>query len=78
MPVPTILLIALVVVVVMLLAATLKIIRQQQVAIVERLGKFRKVLDPGPHLVVPFLDQIRYALDMREEVVPFTPQGVIT
>ena len=78
MPVPTILLIALVVVVVMLLAATLKIIRQQQVAIVERLGKFRKVLDPGPHLVVPFLDQIRYALDMREEVVPFPPQGVIT
>ncbi|MBB1586551.1 MAG: SPFH/Band 7/PHB domain protein [Propionibacterium sp.] len=62
----------------MLLAATLKIIRQQQVAIVERLGKFRKVLDPGPHLVVPFLDQIRYALDMREEVVPFPPQGVIT
>jgi len=78
LPVPTILLIALVVVVVMLLAATLKIIRQQQVAIVERLGKFRKVLDPGPHLVVPFLDQIRYALDMREEVVPFPPQGVIT
>ena len=78
MPAPTIVLIVLAVVVVMLLAATLKIIRQQQVAIVERLGKFRKVLDPGPHLVVPFLDQIRYALDMREEVVPFPPQGVIT
>lgn len=71
-------LLALVVVVVMLLAATLKIIRQQQVALVERLGKFRKALEPGPHIVVPFLDQVRYTLDMREQVVPFPPQGVIT
>ncbi|WP_052460073.1 SPFH domain-containing protein [Tessaracoccus massiliensis] len=71
-------LIAAVVVVVLLLAATLKIIRQQQVALVERLGKFRKALEPGPHLVVPFFDQIRYTLDMREQVVPFPPQGVIT
>ena len=70
--------IALVIVIVMLLAATLKIIRQQQVALVERLGKFRKALQPGPHLVVPFFDQIRYTLDMREQVVPFPPQGVIT
>ena len=54
-----IILILLALVVVMLFTTTLKIIRQQQVAIVERLGKFRKVLDPGPHLVVPFLDQIR-------------------
>ena len=73
-----IILILLALVVVMLFTTTLKIIRQQQVAIVERLGKFRKVLDPGPHLVVPVLDQIRYALDMREEVAPFPPQGVIT
>ena len=79
MPEPTIfVLIALVIVVVLLLAATLKIIRQQQVALVERLGKFRKALEPGPHLVVPFFDQIRYTLDMREQVVPFPPQGVIT
>ncbi|MHA6512158.1 SPFH domain-containing protein [Tessaracoccus sp. Z1128] len=62
----------------MMLAATLKIIRQQQVALVERLGKFRKALEPGPHLVVPFFDQVRYTLDMREQVVPFPPQGVIT
>ena len=77
-PVFTLILCILAVLVVMVLAATLKIIRQQQVAIVERLGKFRRVLDPGPHLMVPFLDRIRYILDMREEVVPFPPQGVIT
>ena len=79
MPDPTlILVIVLAVVLVLALAATLKIIRQQQVALVERLGKFRKALEPGPHLVIPFFDQIRYTLDMREQVVPFPPQGVIT
>ena len=79
MPDPTLfILIGAVVVVVLLLAATLKIIRQQQVALVERLGKFRKALEPGPHLVVPFFDQVRYTLDMREQVGPFPPQGVIT
>ncbi|MBB1484880.1 SPFH/Band 7/PHB domain protein [Tessaracoccus sp. MC1865] len=79
MPDPSLfILIGAAVVVVLILAATLKIIRQQQVALVERLGKFRKALEPGPHLVVPFFDQIRYTLDMREEVVPFPPQGVIT
>ena len=79
MPDPTIfVLIGVAVLVVLALAATLKIIRQQQVALVERLGKFRKALQPGPHLVVPFFDQIRYTLDMREQVQPFPPQGVIT
>ena len=73
-----ILLIVLVVVVVLMLAATLKIIRQQHVSLVERLGKFRRALEPGPHLVIPFFDQIRYTLDMREQVIPFPPQGVIT
>lgn len=70
--------IGLVLLVVLFLALTVKIIRQQQVAIVERLGKLHRVLEPGPHLIIPFLDQIRYQLDMREEVVPFPPQGVIT
>ena len=54
------------------------VIRQQKVAVVERLGKFRRTLDPGPHLLVPFIDTVRYTMDMREAVVPFPPQGVIT
>ena len=45
---------------------------------VERLGKFKRTLEPGPHLVVPLFDNVRYKLDMREAVVPFPPQGVIT
>lgn len=60
------------------LGATIKVIRQQQIGVVERLGKFHRLLEPGPHLVVPVFDRVRYTLDMREAVVPFPPQGVIT
>jgi regulator of protease activity HflC (stomatin/prohibitin superfamily) len=57
---------------------SIRVIRQQRVGVVERLGKFKRTLEPGPHLVVPVLDKVRYNLDMRENVVPFPPQGVIT
>lgn len=68
----------LIVAVVVFLAQAVKIIHTQQVGLIERLGKFRKKLDPGPHLVVPILDRVAYKLDMREQVQPFPPQGVIT
>ncbi len=60
------------------LTSSVKVIRQRQVGVVERLGKFNRTLGPGPHLVVPIVDRVRYKLDMREAVVPFPPQGVIT
>lgn len=65
-------------VVVTVLARSVRVVRQQQVGVVERLGKFRRTLEPGPHLLVPILDTVRYTMDMREAVVPFPPQGVIT
>lgn len=57
---------------------SLKIIPQNFAGIVERLGKYRTTLDPGPHLIVPFLDRVKYRVDQREQVVSFPPQGVIT
>ncbi|MGA4508618.1 SPFH domain-containing protein [Propionibacteriaceae bacterium G1746] len=63
---------------VIILVQSIKIISQQTIGLVERLGKFRKALEPGPHLIVPIVDRIRYKLDMREQVQPFPPQGVIT
>jgi regulator of protease activity HflC (stomatin/prohibitin superfamily) len=57
---------------------SVRVIRQQRVGVVERLGKFNRTLEPGPHLVVPIVDRVRYNIDMREAVVPFPPQGVIT
>ncbi|MGL4832621.1 MAG: SPFH domain-containing protein [Propionibacteriaceae bacterium] len=68
----------LVVFVVTLLVQSVRVIRQQSVGLVERLGKFKRVLEPGPHLVIPIIDKVRYNLDMREAVRPFPPQGVIT
>jgi len=65
-------------VVVTVLMRSVRVIRQQQVAVVERLGKFRRTLEPGPHLLVPVVDTVRYTMDMREVVVPFPPQAVIT
>lgn len=57
---------------------SLKIIPQNFAGIVERLGKYRTTLDPGPHFIVPFLDRVKYRIDQREQVVSFPPQGVIT
>lgn len=65
-------------IVVSILVQCVRVIRQQQVAVVERLGKFRRTLDSGPHLLVPWIDRVRYMIDLREAVVPFPPQGVIT
>jgi regulator of protease activity HflC (stomatin/prohibitin superfamily) len=64
--------------VIIILGNAVRVIRQQRVGVVERLGKFNRTLEPGPHLLVPILDKVRYNLDMRENVVPFPPQGVIT
>ena len=64
--------------VIFFIANAIRVIRQQRVGLVERLGKFHRTLEPGPHLVVPILDKVRYNIDMRENVVPFPPQGVIT
>ncbi|WP_410171423.1 SPFH domain-containing protein [Cutibacterium granulosum] len=66
------------VVVLVAIGSTIKIISQQQIGLVERLGKYHRRLNPGPHLMLPFIDRVRYTLDMREQVVPFPPQGVIT
>ena len=74
----TIIAIIVAVVAIVIIVRSVRVIRQQQVAVVERLGKFRRTLDSGPHLLVPVIDTVRYVLDLREAVVPFPPQGVIT
>lgn len=55
-----------------------KVIKQSKVGIVMRLGKFLKVADTGVHFLVPFIDQMSYVIDLREKVVDFPPQPVIT
>lgn len=56
----------------------IKVIKQSKVGIVMRLGKFKKVADTGVHFLVPFIDSMSYIIDLRENVVDFPPQPVIT
>ena len=57
---------------------TIKIIPQARAGIVERFGKYRATLSAGLNILVPFVDKLRYIIDLREQVVSFPPQPVIT
>jgi regulator of protease activity HflC (stomatin/prohibitin superfamily) len=64
--------------VIVVLAKAIRIVPQATAGVVERLGKYHKTLTPGLNLLVPFIDRLRPLLDMREQVVSFPPQPVIT
>src|SRR4051794_15719056 len=59
-------------------AKTGRIIPQARAGVVERLGRYSRTLTPGMTIVVPFIDRVRPLLDLREQVVTFPPQPVIT
>src|SRR6202162_1444237 len=60
------------------LSRTIRIVPQARAGVVERLGRYSRTLTPGLALVVPFVDRIRDMMDLREQVVSFDPQPVIT
>ena len=60
------------------LIRSVRIVPQQRMDVVERLGKYKRTLSPGLNLLVPFVDAVRTKVDMREQVVSFPPQPVIT
>ncbi|WP_341927395.1 SPFH domain-containing protein [Nocardioides psychrotolerans] len=64
--------------VIVLLAKTVRIVPQARAGIVERFGKYKETLSAGLNVVVPFIDKVRYLIDLREQVVSFPPQPVIT
>ncbi|MEO5533530.1 MAG: SPFH domain-containing protein [Pseudolysinimonas sp.] len=61
-----------------IIARSIRIIPQAYAGIVERLGKYHKTLLPGLNVLVPFIDRLRPLVDLREQVVSFPPQPVIT
>jgi regulator of protease activity HflC (stomatin/prohibitin superfamily) len=67
-----------VLVVLTVLARAVRIVPQARAAIVERLGRYNRTLVPGLAVVVPFVDRVRPMIDLREQVVSFPPQPVIT
>jgi len=66
------------IVIALLLIRSIRIIPQATAGVVERLGRFHKVLNAGVNLVFPFIDVVRRTIDLREQVVDFQPQSVIT
>lgn len=63
---------------VIIVVSAIKIIPQASAGIVERLGKYHRTLEPGLNLIVPGIDRRRPLVDLREKVVSFPPQPVIT
>src|SRR5438874_8511529 len=57
---------------------SIRIVPQARAGIVERLGRYHRTLNPGLALLVPFVDRVKPLIDLREQVVSFPPQPVIT
>jgi len=64
--------------VLVVLARTVRVIPQARAGVVERLGRYSRTLTPGLAIVVPFVDRVRPLADLREQVMSFDPQPVIT
>jgi len=58
-------------------ALAIKIVQQHQQGLIERFGRYRRTVDPGFHMIVPFIERMQ-KVDMREQVVDVPPQEVIT
>lgn len=71
-------LIALLAFALVILFKTVRIVPQQTTLIIERLGRYSRTLEGGIHILVPFVDKVRASIDLREQVVSFPPQPVIT
>ena len=66
------------VIVVIVAYKTIKIVRQSEVFIIERLGKFHKVAEAGLTIIVPFLDRVRSVVSLKQQTMDIPPQSVIT
>jgi len=77
-PILTIVLIALGVLILLVLALNIKVVPQSRAYVVERLGSFRTVWGNGVHFKVPFVERVAKQVSLKEQVVDFAPQPVIT
>jgi regulator of protease activity HflC (stomatin/prohibitin superfamily) len=64
--------------VIVVISRSVRIVPQAFSGVVERLGRYNRTLPSGLHVLVPFLDKLRPLVDLREQVVTFPPQPVIT
>ena len=71
-------LLVLLVIILIISAMTIKIVKQSEVYIIERLGKFYKVADAGLTIIIPFFDHVRSVVSLKQQTMDVPPQGVIT
>ena len=71
-------LLVLLVIILIIAAMSIKIVKQSEVYIIERLGKFYKVADAGLTIIIPFFDHIRSVVSLKQQTMDVPPQGVIT
>ena len=71
-------LIVLLVIIVIIAFKTIKVVRQSEVYIIERLGKFHKIADAGLTIIIPFVDRVRSVVSLKQQTMDVPPQGVIT
>ena len=71
-------LIVLLVIILIIAFFSIKIVKQAEVYIIERLGKFYKVADAGLTVIIPFFDHVRSVVSLKQQTMDIPPQGVIT
>ena len=71
-------LIVLLVIILIIAVKSIKVVRQSEVYIIERLGKFHKVADAGLTIIIPFFDHVRSVVSLKQQTMDVPPQGVIT
>lgn len=79
LPIPVrIILVVLVVLIIAVVATSIKFVQQSKAYVVERLGAFHAIWTVGPHFKIPFLEKVAKVVSLKEQVVDFPPQPVIT
>ena len=71
-------LIFLFIIILVIAVCSIKIVRQSEVYIIERLGKFYKISDAGLTIIIPFFDHVRSIVSLKQQTMDIPPQGVIT
>lgn len=74
----TIVLAIVIIIIILLLAWSIKIVNTGYVVVLERLGQYHKILEPGWHFIVPFIDHTRRRISVKQQILDIDPQTVIT
>ena len=71
-------LVVLLVIILIIALKSIKVVRQSEVYIIERLGRFHKIADAGLTIIIPFFDHVRSVVSLKQQTMDVPPQGVIT